>query len=224
MKILILNAGCSSLKCQYFVDEKSVASLTVERIGEEESYTTLTYADEKVEYISTIIDHNKAIDTLFSLLKQHRIIFDVGEVDVVGHRVVHGEPHFSQPTLITQEVMEQIRSLIPLAPLHNPSNLEGIEVIASAYPSLRQVAVFDTAFHQTMPEHAARYPLPYDLYEKVMYAVTDFTVPRMPMLPKKRQAYCSSRWKNSTSLPCIWVTGQAPLPSKRAKVSTLPWD
>lgn len=166
MKILVLNAGSSSLKCQYFIHEKSVASVTIERIGEEESYTTLTYANKKKQYTSTVKNHHNAIDTLFCLLKESHIITDVTELDAIGHRVVHGGPHFSQPTLITAEVTKQIYSLIPLAPLHNPSNLEGIEIIAKAYPMLKQVAVFDTAFHQTMPEYSARYPLPYALYEE----------------------------------------------------------
>ncbi|AKF24311.1 acetate kinase [Sulfurovum lithotrophicum] len=166
MKILVLNAGSSSLKCQYFIDEESIASVTIERIREKESYTVLTYANEQREHTSTIKDHYEAFETLFSLLKESHIITDVTELNAVGHRVVHGGPYFSRPTLINTEVIEQIRSLIPLAPLHNPSNLEGIEVIAKAYPALKQVAVFDTAFHQTMPEYAARYPLPYDLYEE----------------------------------------------------------
>ncbi|BAF72939.1 acetate/propionate family kinase [Sulfurovum sp. NBC37-1] len=166
MKVLVLNAGSSSLKCQYFIDEESIASVTIERIGEKESYTLLTYANEKREHTSTVKNHHDAIDTLFSLLKESHIITDVTELNAVGHRIVHGGPHFSRPTLINTEVIEQIRSLIPLAPLHNPSNLEGIEVIAKVYPALKQVAVFDTAFHQTMPEYAARYPLPYDLYEE----------------------------------------------------------
>jgi len=166
MKILVLNAGSSSLKCQYFIHEKSVASLTIEKIGEEESTTTLRYAGQKTDHLSTVKNHHQAIETLFTLLKKFHIIADVSELNAVGHRVVHGGPHFSKPTLVTAEVIEQIRSLIPLAPLHNPSNLEGIEIIANTYPALKQVAVFDTAFHQTMPEYAARYPLPYAFYEK----------------------------------------------------------
>ena len=166
MKILVLNAGSSSLKCQYFIHEKSIASLTIEKIGEEEGTTTLRYAGQKTDHLSTVKDHHQAIETLFTLLKEFHIIADVTELNAVGHRVVHGGPYFSQPTLVNAEVIEQIRSLIPLAPLHNPSNLEGIEIIANAYPELKQVAVFDTAFHQTMPEYAARYPLPYALYEE----------------------------------------------------------
>jgi acetate kinase len=166
MKILVLNAGSSSLKCQYFIHEESVASLTLEKIGEEQSYATLCYGQEKREEVLSLKDHHCAIKALFALLKRFHIITDVSELDAVGHRVVHGGSSFSQPTLIDAEVIAQIRSLIPLAPLHNPSNLEGIEVIAVAYPELKQVAVFDTAFHQSMPEYAAHYPLPSTLSKK----------------------------------------------------------
>ena len=166
MKILVLNAGSSSLKCQYFIHEESIASLTLEKIGEEQSYATLCYGREKREEVLSLKDHHCAIKALFALLKRFHIITDVSELDAVGHRVVHGGSSFSQPTLINTEVITQIRSLIPLAPLHNPSNLEGIEVISAAYPGLKQVAVFDTAFHQSMPEYAAHYPLPSTLSKK----------------------------------------------------------
>ena len=169
MNILVLNAGSSSLKCRYFKEEKDVASVTIERIGENESYTTLNTASCSRKHTHVIKDHHQAIDMLFSLLKQNRILSDIGELDAVGHRVVHGGAHFSTPVLIDREVIETIRSMIPLAPLHNPANLNGIESIAVRYPSLPQVAVFDTAFHQTMPRQASCYPLPYDLYET--YAV-----------------------------------------------------
>ena len=165
MKILVLNSGSSSLKCQYFVNEKSIASVTIERIGEKESYMTLHFKGPPVKHTIAVKDHHHAIVTLFERLKNTRIISDIGELDAVGHRVVHGGPHFSQPVRITGTVIETIRSLIPLAPLHNPANLEGIEVIAALYPDLIQVAVFDTAFHQTMPDCTAYYPLPYHLFE-----------------------------------------------------------
>ena len=166
MKILVLNAGSSSLKCQLFLDEKSKASVTIERIGEKESYTTLHASTHKHKDTLTIKDHHHAITILFELLESTGVISDVSELDAIGHRVVHGGEHFSEPVLVTKKVTEQIRSLIPLAPLHNPANLEGIEIISKHYPTLKQVAVFDTAFHQSMPEHAARYPLPYELYEE----------------------------------------------------------
>ncbi len=166
MKILVLNSGSSSIKCQYFIDKKSVASALVERIGEEESYSVVKYKEQTLSTTAPVSDHQQALEILFSMLKESNAISSIDELDAVGHRVVHGGAHFSEPTLITQEVVETIRSLIPLAPLHNPANLKGIEVISKIAPNLAQVAVFDTAFHQTMPEHAALYPLPYELYER----------------------------------------------------------
>jgi len=166
MKILVLNAGSSSLKCQLFLSEKSIASVTIERIGEKESYTILKTNHKKVERSTTIKDHHHAISTLFDLLQNNSIISHINELDAIGHRVVHGGSYFSQPVKITPNIIQRIHSLIPLAPLHNPANIEGIEIIAEHYPTLQQVAVFDTAFHQTMPEVAARYPLPYQLYEE----------------------------------------------------------
>ncbi len=165
MKILVLNSGSSSLKCQYFIDQKSVASALVERIGEEVSYSEIKYKEEKFTDTSPVADHQQALDRLFSMLKNSQAISSMDELDAVAHRVVHGRSKFSEATRISKEVIETIRSLIPLAPLHNPANLKGIELIATAYPDLIQVAVFDTAFHQSMPEYAALYPLPYALYQ-----------------------------------------------------------
>jgi len=166
MNILVLNAGSSSLKCQYFVNEESIASVLIERIGEKEGCITLQTPQDHVNNTIYIPDQHQAIVTLFDLLQKTDIISNISDVDAIGHRIVHGGSHFSQPTLVTKEVTRHIHSLIPLAPLHNPANLEGIEVISEHYPSIKQVAVFDTAFHQDMPEYAARYPLPYDLYSK----------------------------------------------------------
>lgn len=165
MKILVLNSGSSSLKCQYFVNQKSVAFLLVERIGEKESYSKIDYQKQSLSRTTPISNHLQALETIFSLLKESGTMTSVDELDAIGHRVVHGGSDFSEPTLVTQKVIETIRSLIPLAPLHNPANLKGLEVISKAHPNLPQVAVFDTAFHQTMPDHAALYPLPYDLYQ-----------------------------------------------------------
>ncbi len=165
MKILVLNSGSSSIKCQYFIDHKSVASAFVERIGEKESYCEVKYKAQSVNHTDPIANHHQALDMLFSILKSSNAISSIDELDAIGHRVVHGGSDFSEPTLITHEVIETIRTLIPLAPLHNPANLKGIEVIDKAYPSLPQVAIFDTAFHQTMPEHASLYPIPYELYQ-----------------------------------------------------------
>jgi len=163
MRILVLNSGSSSIKCQYFIDQKSIASVLVERIGEAESHSQINYADKKESDNAYIADHHQALTTILSLLKKSNVLTSIEALDAVGHRVVHGGEAFKEPTLVTEEVIETIRSLIPLAPLHNPANLEAIEVLHSNYPNVAQVAVFDTAFHQSMPQHAYLYPIPYEL-------------------------------------------------------------
>jgi len=163
MKILVLNSGSSSIKCQYFIRQKSIASVSVERIGEEESYSQIICNGEKKSYTASIANHHEALNTILSLLKQTNILTSIDKLDAVGHRVVHGGEMFKEPTLVNEEVIQTIRSLIPLAPLHNPANLEGLEVLHNTYPNLPQVAVFDTAFHQNMPEYAYLYPIPYKL-------------------------------------------------------------
>ena len=163
MRILVLNSGSSSIKCQYFIDQKSIASVLVERIGEAESHSQINYADKKESDNAYIADHHQALTSILSLLKKSNVLTSIEALDAVGHRVVHGGEAFKEPTLVTKEVIETIRSLIPLAPLHNPANLEAIEVLHEHYPDLAQVAVFDTAFHQSMPEYAYLYPIPYEL-------------------------------------------------------------
>ncbi len=166
MKILVLNSGSSSIKCQYFIDQKSIASAVVERIGEDKSHSEIKYNEQSFSHTNPVSDHQQALEIIFSMLKESNSISSIHELDAIGHRVVHGGSDFSEPTLITKEVIRSIHALIPLAPLHNPANLKGIEIIAKAYPDLAQVAVFDTAFHQTMPEYASLYPIPYELYQK----------------------------------------------------------
>ncbi len=166
MKILVLNSGSSSIKCQYFIGRESIASALIERIGEEESYGEVCYGDRCLTETQTIPDHHHALKLLISMLNHSGAITSIDELDAVGHRVVHGGSTFDQPTLVTQKVINTIHDLIPLAPLHNPANLEGIIVLQKLHPSLPQVAVFDTAFHQSMPPSAYLYPLPYTLYQK----------------------------------------------------------
>lgn len=166
MKVLVLNSGSSSVKCQYFIDQKSIATALIERIGEEVSHSEIRYKGEFFTSKLPVSNHQQALDTLFSMLKRSHALPSIENLDAVGHRVVHGGSDFSEPTLVNKEVIENIRSLIPLAPLHNPANLQAIEIIAKAHPDLAQVAVFDTAFHQSMPKHAALYPIPYALYQE----------------------------------------------------------
>ena len=164
MKILVLNSGSSSIKCQYFIEQKSVASAIVERIGEAESHAEVNSNDAHLTRNTPVANHHEALTLLIGMLRDAGILASIGELDAVGHRVVHGGAAFDRPTLVTQEVIDTIRKLSPLAPLHNPHNLYGIEAIQKLQPDLQQVAIFDTAFHQTMPPSSYLYPLPYDYY------------------------------------------------------------
>ncbi|QNF33227.1 acetate kinase [Adhaeribacter swui] len=172
MNIFVVNAGSSSIKYQLFrmPSEKPVCSGLVERIGLENSIIThqiFTGSDKKV--ISRTLDlpdHASGLQEVGKLLSdpESGVIRDPDEIDVVGHRVVHGGESFAATTIITPEVKAEIKKLFPLAPLHNPSNYLGIEVAEKAFRRAWQVAVFDTAFHQTLPEYAFRYALPESFY------------------------------------------------------------
>lgn len=146
MKVLVLNAGSSSIKYQVFAmeDQQVLVKGLIDRIGEAGS---------------EIASHHQALERIIRHLQASGVT-----IDAIGHRVVHGGERFHQPAQIDADVIAAIRAMIPLAPLHNPANLEGIEVAQSLFPGVPQVAVFDTAFHQTMPPVAFRYALPESLY------------------------------------------------------------
>ncbi len=171
MKILVINAGSSSLKYQ-FIDIETEAVLAkglCERIGIEGSMLT-----QKVEGKENLVreehmnDHSDAIKMVIEALTgpEHNVISDMKEIDAVGHRVVHGGEVFSGSVVIDDKVMDALRECIPLAPLHNPANIIGIEACQKAMPGTPQVGVFDTAFHQQMPKKAYMYALPYEMYTK----------------------------------------------------------
>jgi len=143
-RVLVINSGSSSVKYQLLdmADGSRLASGLVERIGE-----------------GPVADHTEALDRAAAELAAQGLGLDSPELAAIGHRVVHGGTRFTEPTLITETVIEGIEELIPLAPLHNPANAEGIRVARRLRPDLPQVAVFDTAFHSTIPEHAARYAI-----------------------------------------------------------------
>ncbi len=166
MKILVINAGSSSLKCQYFIGRKNIASILIERIGEKESHATLTYEHHTITHEKPVKDHHEALTLLRALFKLSGVLKDFSYLDAIGHRVVHGGEHFSTPVRITPDVIKTIESLIPLAPLHNRANLAAIQAFRRAYPNIPQVAVFDTAFHQSMPPYAYHYAIPLSLKEQ----------------------------------------------------------
>jgi len=168
MKILVLNAGSSSLKFKLYEmpGKRLVAGGVIERIGEEESTVHVEYGENRFEHRERLADHREALAKLEALLPRLGILESFSELGGAGHRVVHGGEAFSAPVRIDGEVRETIRRLIPLAPLHNPANLEGIDALTAISASLPQVAVFDTAFHQSMPAEAYRYAVPGEWYER----------------------------------------------------------
>ncbi|EOZ97021.1 Acetate kinase [Indibacter alkaliphilus LW1] len=172
MKILVLNSGSSSIKYQLFdmPNESPICSGLVDRIGLESStikHKTFIDAEEDIFQISLHLkDHEAGLELVTQLLTdpQKGVLKNVGEVEAIGHRVVHGGEQFASTALITKEVKNKIRALFELAPLHNPPNYTGIEVAERIFPTSKQVAVFDTAFHQSMPPRAYRFAIPKEMY------------------------------------------------------------
>ncbi|MGJ3196711.1 acetate kinase [Peribacillus frigoritolerans] len=167
-KVMAINAGSSSLKFQLFEmpSEKVITKGLVERIGLKNSAFTLSVEGENISETVDIPNHEVAVGLLLKKLIDHRIIDSFEEIDGVGHRVVHGGEVFSDSVLITEDVIEEIEKLSELAPLHNPANITGIQAFRRILDDVPAVAVFDTAFHQTMAAGSYLYSLPLEYYEK----------------------------------------------------------
>jgi acetate kinase len=169
MKILVLNCGSSSVKYKLIetTGNEVLAQGGVEKIGLPDSFLKLTYNGEKIVLNHAMPDHKEAVDFIFkTLMGEYGCIKSLDEVDAVGHRVVHGGESFSESVLIDDAAMAKIVECIDVAPLHNPANIAGIKAVEALIPGKPQVAVFDTAFHQTMPAKAYMYALPYEMYDK----------------------------------------------------------
>lgn len=166
-KTIAINAGSSSLKFQLYEmpTETVITKGIVERIGLKDSIFTISVGDEKVTEIVDIPDHEVAVQMLLEKLLEHKIISSYDEITGVGHRVVHGGEVFPESVVIDDQVIEKIEELSELAPLHNPANVIGIKAFRKVLPNIVSVAVFDTAFHQTMPPASFLYSLPYSYYE-----------------------------------------------------------
>lgn len=169
MKILVLNCGSSSVKYK-LIDTDTDSTLAeggVEKIGLADAFVKFRLPDGSKEIRPLgLVDHKGAVTAILNLLTDAKVgcIKDYSEIDAVGHRVVHGAEKFNKSVLITDEVLQQVKDCYDLAPLHNPANVTGIEAVSAVLPSKPQVAVFDTAFHQTMPASSFMYPLPYRFY------------------------------------------------------------
>ncbi|PIE58880.1 MAG: acetate kinase [Desulfobulbus propionicus] len=174
MKVIVINSGSSSIKFQVLdmASETVLANGLVERIGEQIGRVTTTFHPGSqgavVRQEKPIHTHQEGMLAVLDILTRstHAVIREASDIGAVGHRVVHGGEDFQQPVIIDQKVLDAVLANVPLAPLHNPANLDGIRVAMDLFPGIPQVAVFDTAFHQTMPRHAYMYALPYELYEQ----------------------------------------------------------
>jgi acetate kinase len=171
MKVLVINSGSSSIKYQLF--DMSTESLIlrgrIEQIGSETALLVQQSSGlEEIRVIQEILNHDDAIRKMFQLIThpKHGVIGEMREIGAVGHRVVHGGESFTSEMMINEEVKKKIRQLYDLAPLHNPAHMAGILAVEEALPGVPQIAVFDTAFHQTMPQKAYLYPIPWTLYRK----------------------------------------------------------
>ena len=171
MKILVLNCGSSSIKYQLFdMDRKAILAKGIaEKVGLKGSFLSLYKENgEHVRFDGEIIDHLVGIEYILGIItsKKHGCLSGLNEINAVGHRVVNGGEKFNSSVYIDDEVQSEIEKFVELAPLHNPANLKGINAMKLLLPGIKQVAVFDTAFHQTLPEYAYMYAIPYSLYKK----------------------------------------------------------
>ena len=168
MKILSVNAGSSSLKFQVYEmpEQKVLINGYIEKIGEQDSFWTIKINGEKIKNARYLKNHEEAVEVLKEELINHNIVNKLEEISGVGHRVLHGGEKYSESTVINEQVIKDIEDLTKLGPLHHPGNLAGIRAMMEALPNVKHVAVFDTAFHQSMPMKNFLYPVPYEWYEK----------------------------------------------------------
>lgn len=168
MKILVVNAGSSSMKFQLFEmpENKVIISGYIEKIGSSDSFWNTKFNGEKIRGERFIQDHSEAAGIIIEELLKYKAVESMDEIKAVGHRVLHGGEKYADSVLIDDDVIESIKSLTKLGPLHHPGNLAGIKAMKEALPNVPMVAVYDTAFHQTMPEESYMYPVPYEWYQK----------------------------------------------------------
>ncbi|MBQ6750134.1 MAG: acetate kinase [Bacteroidaceae bacterium] len=169
-KILVLNCGSSSIKYALYdmTDQSVITSGGIEKIGLPDSFITVKLNGEKHKMEKPVKEHTAGVQWIFDVLTtgEYAVLKSLDELDAVGHRMVHGGEKFNQSVLLTPEVMEAFAACNDLAPLHNPANIKGVNAVTALLPNIPQVGVFDTAFHQTMPDYAYMYALPYELYTK----------------------------------------------------------
>ena len=170
MKILVLNCGSSSIKYALYdmTDKSVITSGGIEKIGLPDSFIKVKVNGEKIQIDTPVAEHTAGVGLIFKCLTEGKtaVLKSLDEIDAVGHRMVHGGEKFNKSVLLDDEVMSVFASGNDLAPLHNPANIKGVNAVKACLPNVPQVGVFDTAFHQTMPDYAYMYALPYELYTK----------------------------------------------------------
>ena len=168
MKLLCVNAGSSSLKFQLFEmpEEKVIISGYIEKVGIPGSFWNTKVNGEKIKGEKDLKNHTEAVQVMLDELIKYHAVESLDEIKGVGHRVLHGGEKYSDSVLIDDEAIQSIKDLTKLGPLHHPGNLAGIEAMQKALPGVPMVAVYDTAFHQTMPKKNYMYPVPMEWYEK----------------------------------------------------------
>ena len=170
MKILVLNCGSSSIKYALYdmTNQSVITSGGIEKIGLPDSFIKMKVNGEKVQIDRPIEEHTAGVQFIFEVLTtgDYAVLKSLDELDAVGHRMVHGGEKFNKSAILTPKIMEVFEACNDLAPLHNPANIKGVNAVKALLPEIKQVGVFDTAFHQTMPDYAYMYALPYELYEK----------------------------------------------------------
>ena len=165
-KYLTINAGSSSLKFSLYNMPETVEVVNgyIEKIGNDDSFYTLKYGGQKLEKKKIIMNHTDAVQIMLMELLENNFINDISDIKGIGHRVLHGGEFYSESVLIDEGVLNNIRALTKLGPLHHPGEIAGIESMQNVMPNVPQVAVFDTAFHQTMPKESYMYAVPYEWY------------------------------------------------------------
>ncbi len=170
MKILVLNCGSSSIKYALYdmTDKSVITSGGIEKIGLPDSFIKIKYNGKKTQISQPIAEHTAGVEFIFKCLTtgETAVLKSLDEIDAVGHRMVHGGEKFNKSVVLNDEVMKVFESCNDLAPLHNPANIKGVNAVKKFLPNVPQVGVFDTAFHQTMPDYAYMYALPYELYKE----------------------------------------------------------
>lgn len=166
MKILVLNSGSSSIKFKLFGGEEVLAEGVLEKVGQDDGMVKIEANGKLIKKTCQIADHKAGLIIINDGLKELGVLDSLSDLDACGHRIVHGAELITRHCVITPEILADIEKASIFAPLHNPANIAGVRTIMSVAPAVPNVAVFDTAFHQSMPKEAFTYPLPYELYEK----------------------------------------------------------